>query len=147
MLNNKYTLLYYAILNENIDIVKLLLEYGANPNIYCENCITQEIIMKPVIYYAIDYDNYDISFSSLNEKNKKVPYVIKYIYEDIISLLKIQIYKHNEEYTLSLTNLLNSYNEFIMNTNCFNHDNTNKFIIGLKQYEFNNYKLQSVLIT
>jgi hypothetical protein len=98
---------------------------------------------KLIAIYFFD-DNYDISYCSLNQKYNNIPYVIKYIYEDNISLHKISKYKNNEKYILSLISLVNSYNEFILNTNSFNHDNTNKFIIGLKQFQFNNYKLQNI---
>lgn len=106
--------------------------------------IKDDIIMLTDDFH-MDYDNYDISFCSLNEKNKHIPYVIKYLYEDTINLLKISKYKQNESYVLSLRNLLDSYDKFILNTNKINHFTTNKFIIGLKQFEFNNYKLQDII--
>jgi hypothetical protein len=106
--------------------------------------IKYDIIMVTDDFH-MDLDNYDISYCSLNEKNKNIPYVIKYIYEDKISLYKISKYKQNEQYILSLRNLIDSYDKFIINTGKINHISTNKFIIGLKQLEFSNYTLQDII--
>ncbi len=131
------------VLDENGEFLHERIESNT-PNLIIFYMIKDDIIMLTDDFH-MDYDNYDISFCSLNEKNNKIPYVIKYVYEDKISLLKISKYKHNNNYILSLINLLNSYNEFIMNTNTLNHDNANKFIIGIKKFNFNNYKLHNIL--
>ncbi len=131
------------ILDENEEVLYERTESNT-PHLIVFYIVKNDIIMLTDDFY-MDYDNYDISFCSLNEKNNNLPYVIKYMYEDSIRLLKIKKYTHNDNYILSLINLLNTYNEFIMNTNSLNHDNTNKFIIGLKQFNFNNYKLNNIL--
>jgi hypothetical protein len=109
--------------------------------------VKDDIIMLTDDFH-LDYDNFDISYCSLNTKqsviDKQIPYVIKYIYEDTINLLKISKYKQNENYILSLKNLLESYDTFILNTNSIKHNSTNKFIIGLKQFKFNNYTLKDI---
>ncbi len=95
--------------------------------------------------FHLNCDEYSISYCSLNEKNKENPYVIKYIYENQISLMQISKYKYNENYILSFRNFIDSYDKFIKNTDNIIHNNTNKFIIGLKQFEFNNYFLNNIL--
>ncbi len=95
--------------------------------------------------FHMNNDIYNISYCYLNEKIKHVPFVIKYIYEDQIKLLKIAKYKHNENYILSFKNFVDEFDDFIVNTNIIEHNNTNKFIIGLKYMEFNNYNLKEII--
>jgi hypothetical protein len=152
--NNSYTININNDNKINIKLKELILDENGEflhernesntPHLIIFYMIKDDIILLADDFH-MDYDNYDISFFSLNEKNNSIPYVIKYLYEDKINLLKISKYTHNDNYILSLFNLLNSYDEFINNTNSLNHDNTNKFIIGIKQFNFNNYKLHNIL--
>lgn len=63
--NNEFTSLMYAITRNNKQISKILLEYGADPNI-------QDFIGNTSVHYSIIEENYELLYNLLKFKEKKV---------------------------------------------------------------------------
>ena len=144
LVNGYYTLLYYAVITEDEKIIQLLLDNGADSNIYSHNEYTDEMVMKPVIYYAIEYDNYNITKLLLKhganpngfgyqtnnndyfEKNCPIYYAIINKSYSIIELLidyeaSYIIYDYNNELPSTILHLAVENNDYdmVMDMICF----------------------------